>query len=46
MESLNVNLLDSISDEYESKSRKVFSLLLESCWDHFYLYLLNEDRQN
>ena len=34
MTDLNENLL---------KSRLVFTLLLESCWDLFYPYLLNED---
>ena len=43
MEGLEIKLLVSIIDESVSKSQKVFIALLESCWDHFYPYLSNED---
>ena len=43
MEGLEIKLFVSIIDESVSKSHKVFMMLLESCWDHFYPYLSNED---
>ena len=43
MVSLDVKLLDSVMSESVLKSRQVFIVLLESCWDIFYPYLSNED---
>ena len=47
MQGLEINLFNSIISENVdgslSKSYKVFIALLESCWDHFYPYLSNED---
>ena len=43
LNSITINLLDSIIDDNLLKSRQVFTLLLESCWEHFYPYLSNED---
>ena len=43
MESLGINLLDSMIDENLSKGRQAFMVLLGPCWDLFYPYLSNED---
>ena len=37
------DLGDNSAAELLYKSHQVFTILIESCWDHFYPYLSNED---